>query len=246
MPDRDFPSSTDHRCRRTGGTSIRCSAAGSPPGPGHGSLSLPNVRVSSRKALAKSNGSGTSPRSQGPASAEAQRLALRSTRDIVRRAFGQVSFPRPGPEQLHGFRYARQVGLHSALDAVGLTPPPLFHRPDVKPPDPDEDIDGAHITLGDERRVRSLDDTIGERVPIVPVHRFMNLVEVAAARLSCRRRHRSRRDRQPCSRLPRRRQAPRRGDTRRPRRRGPCHRPPAWRGRDRAETSAAPASPPHG
>ena len=118
-----------------------------------------------------------------PASAETQRLALRSTRDIVRRAFGQVSFPRPGPEQFHRCRRARQVGLHSALEAVDLAPPPLFHRPGVKPPDPDEDIDGAHITLGGERRVRSLDDTIGERVP---VHRFMDLVEIAAARLSCR------------------------------------------------------------
>src|SRR5882724_14515 len=120
-----------------------------------------------------------------PASAETQRLALRSTRDIGRRAFGKVSFPRPGPEQLQGFRYARLVGLHSALDAVDLPPPPLFHRPDVKPPDPDEDIDGAHITWGGERRVRSLDDTIGERVP---AHRFIDLVEVATARLFCRRR----------------------------------------------------------
>src|SRR5882724_12213412 len=123
-----------------------------------------------------------------PASAETQRLALRSTRDIGRRAFGKVSFPRPGPEQLQGFRYARLVGLHSALDAVDLPPPPLFHRPDVKPPDPDEDIDGAHITLGGERSVRRLDDTIRERVPILPAHRFMDLVEVAAAHLSCRRR----------------------------------------------------------
>src|SRR6266481_678736 len=122
------------------------------------------------------------------ASAEAQRLALQSTRYIVRRAFGQVSFARPGPKQLHGFRYARQVGLHSALEAVDLTAPPTFHRPDVKPPDPDEDIDGAHITLGGERRVHGLGDTIGERDPILPAHRFMDLVEVAAARLSCRRR----------------------------------------------------------
>ena len=110
------------------------------------------------------------------ASAEAQRLALRSTRVIIRRASEQVSFPRPGPEQLHGLRHARQVGLHSVLDAVDLTPPPLFHRPGVKPPDPDEDIDGAHITLGGERRVRSLDDTIGERVPILSIHRFMDIV----------------------------------------------------------------------
>src|SRR5882724_12370087 len=123
-----------------------------------------------------------------PASAETQRLALRSTRDIGRRAFGKVSFPRPGPEQLQGFRYARLVGLHSALEAVDLTPPPPFHRPDVKPPDPDEDIDGAHIALGGERRVHGLGDTIGERVPILPAHRFMDLVEVATARLSCRRR----------------------------------------------------------
>src|SRR5260370_21292601 len=123
-----------------------------------------------------------------PASAEAQRLALRSTRDIVRRAFGQVSFPRARCSRLHVFRCARQVGLLGAPAAVDLPPPPTFHRPDVKPPDPDEDIDGAHIALGSERRVHSLDDTIGERVPIVPAHRFMALVEVATARLSCRRR----------------------------------------------------------
>src|SRR3979490_428067 len=123
-----------------------------------------------------------------PASAEAQRLALRSARDIVRRSFGQVSFPRAGPEQLHGFRYARQVGLHSALEAVDLTPPPTFPRPDVNAPDTDEDMDGAHIAVGGERRVHGLGDTIGERDPILPAHRFMDLVEVATARLSCRRR----------------------------------------------------------
>src|SRR3977135_2529776 len=123
-----------------------------------------------------------------PASAEAQLLALRSARDIVRRAFGQVSFPRAGPEQLHGFQYARLVGLHSVLEAVDLTPPPTFHRPDVTPPDPHEDIDGAHITRGGERLVHDLGDTIGERDPILPAHRFMDLVEVATARLSCRRR----------------------------------------------------------
>jgi hypothetical protein len=38
-----------------------------------------------------------------------------------------------------------------------------------------------------ERSVRRLDDTIRERVPILSAHRFMDLVEVAAAHLSCRR-----------------------------------------------------------
>src|SRR5882757_8037244 len=101
------------------------------------------------------------------ASAEAQHLALRATRDIERRTCGQASAGRPGPEQFHGFRYARQVSSHSALEAVDLPAPPAFHRSNVKPSDPDEHVDGAHIALNSKCRFCSLDDTLREWVPVL-------------------------------------------------------------------------------
>src|SRR5260221_2382602 len=109
------------------------------------------------------------------ASAEAQRLALRCTCDVVRRACGQTSAGRPGLKQLQGFQYALPVDLHNALKAISLASPPAFHRRDVKPPDPDEHVDGTHIILRGKRRLCSLDDTIGEWDSVRPAHRSIKI-----------------------------------------------------------------------
>src|SRR5438105_6379069 len=87
-----------------------------------------------------------------PASAETQTLALRRARYILRQACGQSHPRRPGSEQLHGFRYARQVGRDFTLEAVDLALPPALHRCGRKPSDPNEHVEGAHIVLGGECR----------------------------------------------------------------------------------------------
>jgi len=114
------------------------------------------------------------------ASTETQRLALHRTRDIVRRACGQGIAGGPGLEQPQCFQDTRRVDLHRALEAIDLAPPPAFHRADVKPADPDEYVDRAHMILGDKRRLRSPDNTIGKCGSVLPAHRSMNPPVLAA------------------------------------------------------------------
>jgi hypothetical protein len=99
------------------------------------------------------------------ASTESQRLALRRTRYIVCLVRRQASFGRPGLQQRQGFQYPRQAGLHGALDAVDLAPPPTLHRAGVEPPDPGHHVDRAHIPLRSKRRPGSPGDAIGECLP---------------------------------------------------------------------------------
>jgi hypothetical protein len=55
-----------------------------------------------------------------------------------------------------------------------------LHCPDVKPADPDEYVDRAHMILGGERRLRGADHTIGKCSSVLSAHRSMNPVILAA------------------------------------------------------------------
>ena len=107
-------------------------------------------------------------------SAETQRLALHRTRNIIRRACGQGIAGGPGLEQPQCFQNTRRLDLHRALEAIDLASPPVFHRADVKPADPDQYVDGAHMILGGKCRLRSPDNTIGKWSSAFPAHRSMN------------------------------------------------------------------------
>ena len=68
-----------------------------------------------------------------PSFAETQRLALRPTHDIMRLAREQAFSPCSVAEQLHGLRYARQVGLDDTLQIRDLPPTPAFNHFGIKP-----------------------------------------------------------------------------------------------------------------
>ncbi len=104
------------------------------------------------------------------AAAEAQPPSLRRARHIVRLAREQPLTGRPGSEQLHSLGDARQIGLDNTLEAVDLPLPPALHRSAIEPSDPDEHVDAAHVVLGCERGLCSLDDSIRKRGAIAPVH----------------------------------------------------------------------------
>jgi hypothetical protein len=48
----------------------------------------------------------------------------------------------------------------------------LFHLPGIEPPDPDQHVDRADITLGSQRRFGGPDDALGESCFIPGVHRL--------------------------------------------------------------------------
>jgi hypothetical protein len=105
------------------------------------------------------------------ASTEPQPLSLRRARHIVRLARQQLLGGSPGPEQLHGFRDARQVGLGRCLEVFDLPAPPAIDRPGVEPSDPDQHVDVADVILGRECSLRCPDDPICELFTIPSVHR---------------------------------------------------------------------------
>lgn len=72
----------------------------------------------------------------------------RPTCDIGRRACAQSSRGRPGSKEFHGFRDARQIGLHGSLQVIDLPAAPALHRLRIKPPDSDQHVDGTHKVPG--------------------------------------------------------------------------------------------------
>src|SRR5271166_3886747 len=77
---------------------------------------------------------------------------------------------RPGSKQLYRFRYARQIALHDALQAIDLPPPPAIHQAGIKPSNPYQYVDGAHVVVVCERRLRSLGHPICKRGAILGMH----------------------------------------------------------------------------
>jgi hypothetical protein len=73
--------------------------------------------------------------------------------------------------------------LHNFLQAIDLPAAPTLDRSRIKPPDPDEDVDGAHKVPGGKCRFSRSGDTIGKWNAILPAHPIGELIIRCGTRL---------------------------------------------------------------
>src|SRR5450756_323895 len=105
-----------------------------------------------------------------PTPAEAQRLALWRPRDIGGFARPQPLSFCPGPEQLHRFGNARQIGLDGALQEVDLPQPPAFLGIGVEPSDAKQHVDRRDVALHCERGLGGPGYPIGKVLAVLRIH----------------------------------------------------------------------------
>lgn len=79
--------------------------------------------------------------------------------------------------------WRRRVLLKRFLRAIDLSAAPALHCSRVEPPDPDQDVDGAHKVLGGKRRFRGFGDTISKWNAILLAHSGVELSVRCAARM---------------------------------------------------------------
>jgi len=69
------------------------------------------------------------------------------------------------------------------LQTIDLPKAPALRRSGVKPPDPDQDVDGAHKVLGGKCRFSRSGDTTSKWDAILPAHHMVELAVRCGARL---------------------------------------------------------------
>src|SRR5260370_16214075 len=66
------------------------------------------------------------------------------------------------------------MGADNFLQAIDLPAAPALHRPKVKQPDSNEDVDGTHKVPGGKCRFGRFGDAISKWNPILPTHLWSN------------------------------------------------------------------------